>query len=70
MAKSGLYDIYISANHANYNYLGVVGHDILDLKGGTYHKITFVNGVVLLINDFGIHQVLITPSGVVPPTSG
>lgn len=40
---------------------GVLSHEILDLKAGTYHKLTFPNGITMYVNDFGVRNVVVMP---------
>ena len=35
-------------------------HDIVSYPSSTYHKFTFVNGVVVWKNDFGVSQVIVS----------
>jgi hypothetical protein len=62
--QSTLYTVRLKMAHETPTYIGVVSHELMDLKAGTYHKLVFPNDVILYINDFGVQSVLVTPDGV------
>lgn len=57
--KSKLLAITLHRQHAIETHRGVLSHEILDLKAGTYHKLVFPNGTILYVNDFGVSAVLV-----------
>lgn len=38
-------------------------YELLDLKGGVYHKFTLEDGSLLYLNDFGIRSIHVTKEG-------
>ena len=64
MAKQRTLNVRMQKAHEVPTYRGVLSHELLDLKAGTYHKLTFPNDVILYVNDFGVQSVLVTPEGV------
>lgn len=69
MAKQRFISVRLQKAHEMPTYHGVLTHELLDLKAGTYHKLTFPNDVILYINDFGVQSVLVTPEGAEPPVA-
>lgn len=61
------YDVRFSSVQGITTYNDVLEHQLVDLKGGTHHKLTFAGDVILYVNDFGISTVLVTPSGAITP---
>jgi len=67
MKQPTSFSITFQKAHETPTYHDVVNHEILDLRAGTYHRLTFPNKVVLYINDFGVQSVLVVPKGVETP---